>query len=195
MVFISYNIGCRNCLKSDGVQHSYSIIDGNQAEYQSKTEFEIVEMVEKMRKEDNHSCQFCGSSNVEILETKINNLSSYDYNKLTQRCLTRGEYMLMINIDKREGQLNMKPGGSEQLDRDFLCPAIDSIIDTVKSRPDDHFISRPNGNFLICVIGGNHLSDGVAIWTERFRSSGLTKEEILSVIFPIAEQLGMSFTK
>ena len=180
MVFISYNIGCRNCLKSDGVQHSYSIIDGNQAEYQSKTEFEIVEMVEKMRKEDNHSCQFCGSSNVEILETKINNLSSYDYNKLTQRCLTRGEYMLMINIDKREGQLNMKPGGSEQLD---------------KSRPDDHFISRPNGNFLICVIGGNHLSDGVAIWTERFRSSGLTKEEILSVIFPIAEQLGMSFTK
>ena len=84
MVSISYNIGCRNCLRADEIRHMYQLIDDDAEAIQYKTEFEVMTIIERWREEDNHICNFCGSKNVEIFEINIRNKLIYDFEKIIE---------------------------------------------------------------------------------------------------------------
>lgn len=70
-IFISYDIGCENCMKSDGARHQYLVHNATIEEYKKKAIHELVQTIQKWRKEDNRNCQFCGSFNVEVFNIKI----------------------------------------------------------------------------------------------------------------------------
>jgi hypothetical protein len=193
MIFISSLLGCRNCLQSDGIRHMYSLMDGDSDEYQEKTEFEVMTLLERWRAEDDKRCEFCGSSNVEVHEVEVSNYPLYDFDRLVERCKSEGEYLFMLNIDKRGSDISLRPGGSTKFHPDFLKDAILKIIDTINDRPNDNFVAQIKGNFFICVSGGfDFFSDKSFVRLERFRNSGLTRSELLSAIKPFATQVGIS---
>jgi hypothetical protein len=193
MIFISSLLGCRNCLQSDGTSHLYSFMDGNSDEYQEKTEYEVMTLLERWRAEDDKRCEFCGSSNVEVHEVEVNNYPLYDFDRLAERCKSEGDYLFMINIDKRGSDITMRPGGNKEFHPDFLKDVILKIIDTINSRPNDNFVAQIKGNFFVCVSGGfDFFSNKSFVRLERFGISGLTKSELLSAIKSFAKQVGIS---
>ncbi|AEE51130.1 hypothetical protein [Haliscomenobacter hydrossis] len=192
MIFISYSLGCRNCLHGDGMRHMYSIIDEDEITYRNKTEFEVLRLIEKWRTEDKKNCSFCGSDNVEILDVEVNDHPLYDYEKLVERCFEEDEYMLQIDIEKQDNQTDMNLGGSPKLERSFLKSAIVEIVKTVRASPSGYFTPHHNGSFFICVTGASDVRNDKNITrVERFWSAGLTQEEILKSINPIAMQIGV----
>ncbi|MFM9947493.1 MAG: hypothetical protein ACKV1O_06100 [Saprospiraceae bacterium] len=193
MALISYNIGCRNCLQGDGMRHMYSLMDDEIDELQSKTEFEVMALIENWREQDNHTCDFCDSGNVEILEIEVNDERLYDYEKIVERCQEEGEYMLQINIDKMGADINLTPGGSQRFDQNFLKQAFFDIYETIINRPDSQFKLQYNGNMFICVTGGTNFIDNQPhTRIETFRSAGLLKEQILNAIQEFIDEIGVS---
>jgi hypothetical protein len=191
MIFISSMLGCRDCLQSDGVRHTYSLMDGDYDEYIEKTEFEVMTLLEHWRKEDEKSCEFCDSSNVEVHEVAVSNYKLYDFERLVERCKSDNEFLFMLNIDKRGSEITMAPGGSSKFHPVFLNEAINKVIDTINDRPDHNFNSQVKGNFFICVTGGfDFFSEQSLVRLERFRNSGLTRNELLNAIKPLTQQLG-----
>jgi hypothetical protein len=191
MIFISSLLGCRNCLQSDGIRHIYSIMDGDYNEFIEKTEFEVMTLLEHWRKEDGKSCEFCGSSNVEVHEVSVSNYPLYDFERFVERCKSGIEFLFMINIDKRGSEINMSPGGSSKFHPVFFNDAIRKVVDTINNRPDNNFQTQAKGNFFICLTGGfDYISDKSFVRLERFRNSGLTRNELLNAIKPLTQQLG-----
>jgi hypothetical protein len=195
MNVISYNIGCRNCLTSDGIRHSY-IIKGQDAEDLShKTEFGVMLLIEKYRNEDNHLCERCGSSNVEVSDLEIDGTAVYDYDALGRRCDERGEEMLQFNISKQGSQINLRVGGSQYIDQDLTRLAILQIPKLLSFRPADNFNNHQNGHFFVCFTGGISMKNFKPfIRVERFRVAGITKDEILGVFKPSADRIGVTLT-
>ncbi|MFA5782288.1 MAG: hypothetical protein WC868_08465, partial [Bacteroidales bacterium] len=195
MISISFNIGCRNCLKSDGIQRFYSLITEDKKKYQCKTEFEIMLIIEKWRAKDNKVCDFCGSTSVEVLDVKVDNFPLYDYDRIINRVIADYQFMLLINIDKRGSQIDLKLGGSQKFESNFLKAALLEIINTVWQRPGDNFIPQVKGNFFMAVSGSfDFLDDTNHAKIERYNNAGITQNEILQAIKPFAEQTGISFS-
>lgn len=170
----------------------YSLMDGDEDELQSKTEFELMTQIEKWREQDNHSCELCASKNVEILEVEVSDQRLYDYDKIVERCQEEEEYMLQINIDKRGSNINLNPGGSQQFEQNFLKKALVDIHKTILNRPNNHFKIHQNGNMFICVTGGTDISENQAYTRiETFRSHGLSKEQILDAFQDFINQIGI----
>jgi hypothetical protein len=182
-MFVSYTFACRNCLKTDGIRHMYGITGVNDSNvYFKKTEYEIMLMIEKWREQDNKACEFCGSNNVEVREVEIDSESLYNYDRLVKRCQHDAESMFMINIDKRDSEISLREGGSSSIPYDFLKESINTIEEIINTRPYD-FVPQIKGNFLICLTGGfDFINNKTVIRIERYRSIGLTREEILNQI-------------
>jgi hypothetical protein len=136
---ISYHIDCRSCLQSDGIQHSYLIKAGEHNQILTKTEFEVMKVIEEWREEDNHKCEFCSSSNVEVLQIQVDEHELYDYGRLIQRCDQRGEEMFLINIDKFNSDISLRASGSEYIDPDLLKKAIKTIAEIIDKKPIEQF--------------------------------------------------------
>lgn len=193
MIFISSLLGCRSCSKTDGIPLMYSLIDGNYDKYQKKTEFEVMKTFERWVAEDNRTCEFCGSSNIEILEVEVNDYKLYDFNRLVERCESESEYLLMFNIDKSDSNISIRTGGSTNLPKAFIRDTIIKLIETSQERPDTNFLGQTNGNFFVCTSGSFDLfTNKSLVKIERFRSSGVTRKELLSAITPLAQQVGIS---
>lgn len=193
MISITYNIGCRNCLQGDGITHRYSLTDGDEYTYKKKKEYEVMTLIEKWRKEDEHNCSFCGSANVEVLDVAVNDHPLYNENYLKQDYDDYGYYILMLNIDKAGSEIKLKPGGHNKFDTDFLKKAVTQIVTTIKNRQDEFFKIQTSGNFFICVNGGmNWEYERIDVHIQRFRHAGLSKSEILNAIQPFANQIGIS---
>ena len=193
MVSISYNIGCRNCLRADEIRHMYQLIDDDADAIQSKTEFEVMTIIERWREEDNHTCNFCGSKNVEIFEIDVINKLIYDFEKIIERCEKDEEYMVQINIDKMGENINMSLGGSKRFQPNFFKQALLHIYETIKNRPDSHFKLQQNGNMFICLTGGTDFKDTQPYTRiEKFRSAGLLKGQILKAFQDFMRQRGIS---
>ncbi len=190
MIYFSALLGCRSCLKSDGIRHIYTLIEGDANKYLAKTEFEVMTFLEKWRIDDDLRCEFCGSSNVEVLEIEVNDYLLYDYDRLIQRCERKGEDMFMVNIDKRDSEISFRTGGSRYIQPDILREAIHRIINTLYDLPEETFLERNKGNFFICLTGGYSLSlDKAYVQVETFRSAGLTREDIIDAIKPLIQHL------
>jgi hypothetical protein len=193
MIIISYNLGCRNCLQSDGVRHITTLEGADLDEYRRKTEFEVMTQVENWRVEDGLTCKFCGSPNVEILDIHISDFPLYNYDNLVSKCKIKREYMLIINIVKDGSNIKLSHGGSEEIMVGFVESAIQKIISTINSRPTNQFTSQQKGNFFVCITGGYDIFDDKAnVRLERFKSFGLTQNEIFNEIRPLAEQVDIS---
>lgn len=193
MINISSLLGCRNCQQSDGANHVYLLNGGNKQEYQVKTEFEVMTLIENWRIRDNKTCQFCGSSNVEVYEVEVEDYPLYNFNRLVEKSKSQGEFLFLLNFDKTGSEISMRPGGSRNFHSKFLNLAIQMVIETIKNRPEDNFIPQKNGNSFIGISGGFDFFDEKPFAKlERFRSSGLTKKEMLSALKPFAQQAGIS---
>lgn len=193
MTSISYNTGCRNCLKSNGIRTSYMHKDEGDDSLSKKTEFGVMKLIEEWQVQGNHHCDFCGSTNVEVLEIEVNGCRLYDYNKIIQRCRQRDEDMFQLNIDKESFEIRSKAGGSEFISQDLLKAAIKVIAKIVSDRPHEHFKAHTNGNFFVCLTGTISFPQlKPYLRVETFRSAGLTKNEITEVLKPMAEKIGVS---
>lgn len=186
MSIISYEVGCRNCLNSDGIRHSY-INDFELQQYKDKTEYEVMIEIERFRLDVGLKCQFCGSKNMEVNDIEVGG-PLYDFNKLVSRSKITDEYMLLINIDKRGSELITERGGSRVLDDEFFAFALDKARNLVCSLSNEKFTPHSKGNLLICLTGvyDNHEAN-FNIQIERFRICGLTKAEILNSFKEIFE--------
>ncbi len=184
-------LDCQDCLQSYGVRQTYSLMAGDHNEYIEKTDFELLTLLEHWRNEDEKICLFCGSSNVEIHKDKMSNCKPCDFERLDERYKTDNEFIFMLNIDKRGEEITMSTGGSSKFHPVFLNDAINKVIVSIKDRPDHHFHSQDKGRFFICVSGRFDLfSDQSFVRLERFRNSGLTRNELLNAIKPLTQQLG-----
>jgi hypothetical protein len=178
------------------IHHMYNLTDGDFDEYKNKAEFEVMTLIEKWRLEEAQTCEMCGSPNVEVLQVQVNDYPLYDYDNLVERCRANHDYMIMFNIDKRGSDINLQHGGSQNIEKDFYEAAIQQIIDLLNYRPPNTFTPQIYGNFFICLIGGyNFMEEKVIIRLERFRSSGLTRDEILNAIRPFAKQIGVTISQ
>lgn len=187
MTQILYNIGCRNCLQSDGLFHTYNWVDGKQEEIKDKTEFEIMNLIEIWLLGVGQLCHNCGSSNVEVLDIEIDDYRLYDFEALDKKIIHKKESMLQFNIDKRAAKIKLTRGGSPELDTSFLKAAIIQIIDLLNQRTSYTYLSQIKGNFFICLTGSNDKN----IRIERLRYHGLTRSEIINALNPVAEKLGI----
>jgi hypothetical protein len=188
MVMLGYNLGCRNCLQSDGIKRITQILDADERNYLSKTELNLVKMVETWREQEEATCDFCNSTNVEILDIDVNGEPAYDFDRLVQRTNTKGEYMLMFNIDKSLDNIRLRPGGSPKLEFHFAKTAIQTIITFIASLPTSYFKAQARGNFFISLTG-SHLK----VQIERFRNSGISKDEIFQALKPSLDQVGVDY--
>jgi hypothetical protein len=178
---LSYHLGCRNCLKGDGVRHVYTLLNADEDKYTEKTEYEVMIELEKWRLEDKHSCSFCGSDNVEVYEINASDIPLYDYNKIVGKLIPELDYMLMINIDKKGTHITLNVGGSKRFETEVLDAFIRKIIAVLKNRKDELYVNQPKGNFFVCLTGGIDFN-GVVVNVQRFRHTGLTKSEIIKEI-------------
>lgn len=193
MISISYKVGCRHCLKSDGVNHLYNYNDIDEEDYNKKKEFELMTQIEQWRIEDGHTCILCGSNNVEVLDIAVDNHPLYSENYLKLDYDNLGYLTLMFNIEKIGSDIKFKPGGHNKFDTNFLQQAVSEIAASIENRAEDFFESNNNGNFFICLNGGmNWEYERIDVHIQRLRHSGLTKSEILFAIRPFAIQIGIN---
>lgn len=185
---ISYKIGCRDCLRGEA-SHMYNVIDSDVNDYLHKTEYEVMTLVENWRKEDNHKCLYCRSSNIEVLDVAVNDNMLYDYNKIIKRCSEKREEILEISINKIDFELDMQLSGSESIEINFLKIAILKIVNTIRMRPTNQFKSLKNGHFFVCISGKVvSFRDQNSLRIESFNSFGLIREEIFKAMEPLIEQ-------
>ena len=187
MFNVDFEARCRVCLGSDGARHIYSIMKEELQEvYKNKTEFEVMNLIEKWRLEGNKKCLICGVSNVEVLDVKIEDYPLYDFDYLADRDVKNNEQMLIFRIDKTGTAINIKTGGTiQRIDKYFMKSAVLKTWDLVNSRPNDDFLFQNNGTFFICITGRyNYENNEYIIRVERYRNTGLTRKEILDAIKP-----------
>ena len=193
MDLISFRLACRNCLQTDNNRYIYEpFIKDSSVDYTTKSEYEMMIEIEHWVWSHSHQCQNCSSTNEEVLDIEVNNRPLYCYESLVQRCFAKREYMVMFNVQKSGGLINITPGGNERFNPDFIMNTMRGIIELILERPNDNYISQIRGNFFICLTGKyDYLENRLTIRNERFRSHGLTRKEILDALRPYAVQYGL----
>ena len=187
MILFSYELGCRTCRQMNPMRTVTGLRQGDETEYLSKTEFELMCMIENWRVRDNEVCEFCGSPNVEVADVKVNDKLAYDFEKLKDLSRTYEDYnILILNLVKRTPNITLTQGGKPIDDDDFLAMALNKISDTIETRPKESFDPSIKGSFYVCVTGSIN-----AINIERFKTVGVTKSEIYSTLKPLADQVGL----
>ena len=199
MVNLEYNLGCRNCLNGDNSRTVFVLMDEDEGEYKKQTEYQVMKKIESLRANASRTCPNCGSSNVEVLEIGVNDYSLYNFNRLVQECKEKNmsesndENIFMLNMDKRNSQIKLNVGGTQQVHNDFLKKCLMTILDTINQRPADNFKSHQNGNFFICITGGfNFDKEEQIVKVERFRNVGLNINEIINQIESLASTYKVS---
>lgn len=224
MILISSLLGCRNCLKTDGMRYMYTLMDGNLNDYQMKTEFEVMTLIENFRNKNNTVCEFCGSSNVEVYNIEVGNQPLYDFEKVVERYEKKNQseierldelngnfddicrkinyinerhiFVLSFDVDKYGSEINLTTNSNvRHVLKSFYKDVIYKIISTINERPIDNFIEQIIGTFSICISGECTLPfvpyKTISVQVERFQNSGLSREEILRTIKPLADEFGV----
>jgi hypothetical protein len=163
-------------------------LDSNETEYTYTTEYEGMNIVEEVRRENDITCQFCNSDNVEVFDISVDNYRLYDYERLADT-YSFGELhsFFMINIDKEGNTIELSTGGNLNLRAEFLEEALKKMLIIVRERPIDNFKLHQKGNFLMCVSGGYDFDKNrYIIQVEKFRTVGLSIREITKGIESLA---------
>lgn len=181
MVF-SYKLGCRDCLKTDGVNRISIMADAEFEEYELMTENEVALLIEEWRENAGNECKFCGGINEEVLEVKIDDYFLYDFDRLVKECISKGGFMLNLSIDKSIFDITFNPGGSPYLPTYFVEEALIQLINKIETFPESKFIPKDIGNCFFCLSGNGEIK------LQRFRSAGFSKKAIILCIKQFANQ-------
>lgn len=190
MYIITYYQACRECLQAEDIRYSFSIWDGEPEEIHSKTEFFVVKLLEKWKAEDGNLCVFCGSPNLEYVDVEVAGKKLYEFERISARCGIGGDYLFMVNIDKRDGQSRLKTGGSQYVTTSFVKQVLAKLDNLLDERPKDVFASKEKGNLFACLTGKRQGEDYVEFQVERFRNTGISRKEINTLIDVVRNNKG-----
>lgn len=192
-ISISYKLGCRNCLESDGQIHSLPHRNDNLNELMTMTEYDLASQIEEFRRQNNECCKVCRSTNMEVLDVAINFYPLYDHKRIADKCISDGNFMIQITIQKRDFDITKRLSMAPRTDKDFLAMAIKVISSILDSKPDDEYKSHHVGKYYICIIcSKNSFTNQSYLRVERLEHVGLSKDEIINVIRPIANDVYIS---
>jgi len=198
MIYVLYEIRCRSCFKTDGVKHIYDIKDGNEADLKKKTEYQMMNLIEDWRREDGHVCQGCKSTNVEVLNVKIDDFPLYDFDRLVKECINKSHEMVIVGVTKIEKRLDIEVRGSRSPEINFTIDCYKKMNSIILSISDKMFVPHQKGDFFICFTGAYDLQDfdnnktKNKLILQKFRFIGISQEELLSGLKEQIERLGIS---
>jgi hypothetical protein len=192
MINISYILGCRSCNQSDGIRTSYLLRgENNVNNLKSSREFELVKIIEGWRKEDDKTCIFCNSKNVEVYDVEVDGYRLYDFERLSQQLEQRAEDLLILHYQKRNNVTSLSTGGNEPFHRLFLQKSISLIEETVRNSLFNNMEIKSNGHFRVAFSGGFDFINGVAnSKIERIQYSGFSFQEINNEINKLKRDFG-----
>lgn len=188
MVFVSYEIGCRECGQTDHLRRIDIKNDSLEADYLGRAEYEIMCVIENWRNSNSEKCEFCRSGNVEILEVKVNDVPLYNFEDLKSKHLSHSDYYIyMLNLEKSMQGIDVNVGGTPIYDDNFLKTSLETIKRLVENRPEEHFRHQPKGWFFVCVTGElNPATDKYEMEIQRLRVFGVSKNEIYTLLRKVA---------
>jgi len=161
-------------MKSDYITHFVTVRENTSSLMKEKTEYELAKDLESLRKENKNVCEFCNSQNVEVLNVEVDDYLLFDYERLKEKCVEDGIFIISINIDKKDGKKIIKFDGEYDYDTEFILKAIQKSTNEINLISETNFISHTFGNFYVCLVGN---SDECKI--ESLRYSGFEKTEII----------------
>lgn len=147
MSTISTKVGCRKCLRTDGIPTMLFVSSELGVKLKKQTEIHVAKYVK-----DNFAgsviCPFCNSSNLEFFDIEIDGFVMYDFDRIQRLCSTKGFKLFTININKVEDSFEVNFGGDLFISKE----AVKGFLNHVKNFSIDFFVDElpelENGNFF-----------------------------------------------
>jgi hypothetical protein len=185
MKILTYQVACKSCLRSDGENHMIMIMDSFEDFSENrllKSEYQLGKYVVKYLNERGKPCQFCQSTNLEISNIEFDGIKALVGRNIDQ---------FQLVISKHEnGQVEMKPGGSQYLPKGFLNEAFELIDKAQLDTPMSECEEKSIGNIRIVVstrtIGNDDYRTNRL---EQFSFVGFDKETIVNMIDQIKSHI------
>ena len=191
MINILYDAGCKECRTMSPLPGTLYVIYNEQVlnHLLSSTEFSIRDMILDSRSNKNQVCEYCGSSNVEVMKVRVNSHRLFDINDFIESYKTKnGHNMIMFKLDKVGSQIKFQfKSIKENLDLIFFKQAIQALVDQVKN--DNDLISKDQGDLFMAITGSTEDDlTSRQFQIESFRNIGFSKDEILNEIKSFAKE-------
>ena len=97
--------------------------------------------------------------------------------------------MFTLNIDKQLNSLSYNIGGANPIVTTFLDFALERLVREIDIMGEIVFYPSEDGNFFTNITGKNEK-----VIIQRFRSTGLKKDEILHIIYLVSKEFGIRQT-
>jgi hypothetical protein len=191
MKFIEFQLGCRDCLSTDGINRIFGIPLEDSISLQKKTEFGVVNYLMENVNWNLTYCPNCNSRNVEFSEVVVDGMVMYDFDELARYCSRNTELMFMININKEDDELELETGGSQHmLDKDSVM----EFIKYISNRTEEFFAGKlskkSNGSFFCCLTTRYKPSTGKTYMVlQKLTCHGIGLDEVLDMIRKLKAQL------
>jgi len=189
---IEYNLGCNSCMNGDGTRHSMMVTDGNLQTFLEATDYQVTSEVMKWRLEDDYTCQFCGSRYVEVQDAEVSGKKLYDYDLLVNECKAKGNWIYMINIQKKNGQVDISIGGKRSIESEIIESCIARIRHEIRKRRSGFYQSHDRGHFFICFTG-SYEEKAFEATVQKYVCHGFSIEEVMDVLFHYVDQNGLKW--
>jgi hypothetical protein len=195
MTTLTYDITCRKCNTTDGSKHFLNFTNVIESEWLKKTEFEVGQVIEKHRRESNLICPFCGSKNEEISNISLGlDYPFYDFNRLAKRCQSRGEFIFIIEMNKKGSQIQTSNFGSNILPGLFKEKGREIIITYLNNLDSNIFLDLDEGYFFISITGKivDIKNNKIVSRIERLETDGILITDIQNSTNDLFDALGFS---
>ena len=187
MNMLNFKLNCRDCLRSNGMNNMLQVTESPD-HYRKMTDFEVSELISNSLRNNGSDCEFCGSTNFDIINIKINEDKIFDLEKLKRENGHKGRFIFIYNIVKRNNEMNLNVDNGDNYPNTFAetqnfekrCKNI--VQDLVNRTSDSKFKNHRNGVLYMCFTG-NHSE----ITIEKFRYIGFSKEDIIKITNNIAK--------
>lgn len=185
MKTLKYKVACKSCLNTDGIDHMIIISNGYSDFFENrmlKSEYDLGKYIKTYLKNNDKSCQFCRSNNLEISDIEIEGRKASIGREVTQFQLVITKY--------ENGQIAIKTGGSQLLPKGFMTEALRLIEQAIKETPKSEFEEKHIGNVRFVVATGfigddDHRTNRL----ESFSFVGFDKDTVESIIGDVKLQL------
>ncbi|MCB9192129.1 MAG: hypothetical protein H6602_10730 [Flavobacteriales bacterium] len=162
--------------------HTMMIYEGLEEEYLSKTDYEVGLQVMHWRLKDGHRCVFCNSPFVEVQEVEVNGHKLYDYDLLVDECKATGNWIFMINLQKKNGHVDVSVGGKSPIDEEIVEACIARIRHEMRKRKPGFYHKHDRGHFFICFTGTKEVNAFEAT-VQKYVCHGFSLEEVMDALF------------
>ena len=191
MINILYDAGCKECLTMNPLPGTLYVVHNEQVlnHLLTSTEFSIRDMILESRSNENQVCEYCGSSNVEVMKVRVNTQRLFDLNDFIESYKTKnGHNMIMFKMDKMGSQIKFQYKSIKQnVDLIFFRKALEALVEQVKN--DNSLSSKNQGDLFMAITGSTEYDiDSRHFQIESFRNIGFSKDEILNEISSFAKE-------